>query len=412
MTNQSHSAEEVVMEVMRHFGFRRNYQVAEYFDITPQTLSGWIKTNTIPPKHYMKYEQEIAKPLTDKSEKNAVYVNFPAGTAEYSSQKKIVPYIISAQLIKKYKTILFILPILCASLSALYVFVLATPKFTSVTKVLPISNDNSTLSGFTGAAAQIGLAIPTGISSGTPWDELYPEIVLSENLMQNIIAKNMATNKYGSAEVLINILAREGHYTDQDDFIKAKLAIEDLLEMVSIQKFRMSPLVTLKVDAFEPQFAQDISNAILEESGVLLRDLKTRQIRAKRRFIEERLSEVSNEKKMMQEEIRDFREKNRNLNSPTLLMIEEEMVSELAIQNSVYITLKTQYEEAKIEEVAKTPMIQIIDGPIKPVKMTSPKPAITILLSVFLGFILTFISVYLREFSQRIESEETISIGA
>ena len=116
--------------------------------------------------------------------------------------------------------------------------------------------------------------------------------------------------------------------------------------------------------------------------------------------------------KMMQEEIRDFREKNRNLNSPTLLMIEEEMVSELVIQNSVYITLKTQYEEAKIEEVAKTPMIQIIDGPIKPVKMTSPKPAITILLSVFLGFILTFISVYLREFSQRIESEETISIGA
>ena len=141
MTNQSHSAEEVVMEVMRHFGFRRNYQVAEYFDITPQTLSGWIKTNTIPPKHYMKYEQEIAEPLTDKSEKNAIYVNIPAGTAESSSQKKIVPYIIFTQIIKKYKTILFILSILCAFLSALYVFVLATPKFTSVTKVLPISND-------------------------------------------------------------------------------------------------------------------------------------------------------------------------------------------------------------------------------------------------------------------------------
>ena len=110
------------------------------------------------------------------------------------------------------------------------------------------------------------------------------------------------TKKYGSTEVLINILAREGHYTDKDDFIKGKLAIEDLQEMVSIQKFRMSPIVTLKVDAFEPQFAQDISNAILEESSVLLRGLKTRQISAKRRFIEERLSEVSNEKKMMQEE--------------------------------------------------------------------------------------------------------------
>ena len=32
------TAKEVVIEVMRHFGFRRNYQVAKYFDVTPQTL--------------------------------------------------------------------------------------------------------------------------------------------------------------------------------------------------------------------------------------------------------------------------------------------------------------------------------------------------------------------------------------
>ena len=44
---------------MHHFGFRRNYQVAEYFDVTPQTLSGWIKTGEIPPKHLMKYSSEI-----------------------------------------------------------------------------------------------------------------------------------------------------------------------------------------------------------------------------------------------------------------------------------------------------------------------------------------------------------------
>ena len=49
------TAEQVVLDVMRHFGFRRNYQVAEYFDVTPQTLSGWIKTGEIPAKHLMKY---------------------------------------------------------------------------------------------------------------------------------------------------------------------------------------------------------------------------------------------------------------------------------------------------------------------------------------------------------------------
>ena len=49
------TTEQVIIEVMRHFGFRRNYQVAEYFDVTPQTLSGWIKTGEIPPKHLIKF---------------------------------------------------------------------------------------------------------------------------------------------------------------------------------------------------------------------------------------------------------------------------------------------------------------------------------------------------------------------
>ena len=44
---------------MRHFGFRRNYQVAQYFDVTPQTLSGWIKSGEIPLKHLIKFTNEI-----------------------------------------------------------------------------------------------------------------------------------------------------------------------------------------------------------------------------------------------------------------------------------------------------------------------------------------------------------------
>ena len=161
----------------------------------------------------------------------------------------------------------------------------------------------------------------------------------------------------------------------------------------------MSPLVTLKVNSFEPQLVQDLADSILGISGELLRNLKTRQIKAKRLFIEERLAEVLNEKDIMQEQFRNFLEKNRGLDSPSLLIREKEMASQLELQNSLYLTLKTQYEEAKIEEVAKTPMIQIIDGPIKPAKMTSPKPMITLFLVIFISFSLMFMIVYLRESS-------------
>jgi len=384
---------------MQHHGFRRNYEVADYFGVTPQTLSGWVKTNAIPPKHYMKYEKEILSDLTHETEKNAIYVNLPQSSNDNISAQKSVSSIVFFKSILKKNKYLFLLTVFTAALLSIGYLFLATPVYTSVTKILPISEDNNTLAGFSGVAAQIGFSIPAGMGPSTPWDELYPEIVQSENLMINLVNKTLSTEKYGPNKFLLDILSEEGGYSHEDEFIKTKSAIEVLQKMISVEKYRMSPLVTLKVNSFEPQLVQDLADSILGISGELLRNLKTRQIKAKRLFIEERLAEVLNEKNIMQEQFRNFLEKNRGLDSPSLLIREKEMASQLELQNSLYLTLKTQYEEAKIEEVAKTPMIQIIDGPIKPAKMTSPKPMITLFLVIFISFSLMFMIVYLRESS-------------
>jgi len=393
------TAEEIILDVMQHHGFRRNYEVADYFGVTPQTLSGWVKTNAIPPKHYMKYEKEILSDLTHETEKNAIYVNLPQSSNDNISAQKSVSSIAFFKSILKKNKYLFLLTVFTAALLSIGYLFLATPVYTSVTKILPISEDNNTFAGFSGVAAQIGFSVPAGIGPSTPWNELYPEIVQSENLMNNLVNKTLSTEKYGPNKFLLDILSEEGGYSHEDEFIKTKSAIEVLQKMISVEKYRMSPLVTLKVNSFEPQLVQDLADSILGISGELLRNLKTRQIKAKRLFIEERLAEVLNEKAIMQEQFRNFLEKNRGLDSPSLLIREKEMASQLELQNSLYLTLKTQYEEAKIEEVAKTPMIQIIDGPIKPAKMTSPKPMITLFLVIFISFSLIFMVVYLRESS-------------
>jgi len=394
------TAEEIILDVMQHHGFRRNYEVADYFGVTPQTLSGWVKTNAIPPKHYMKYEKEILSDLIHETEKNAIYVNLPQSSNDNISAQKRVSSIVFFKSILKKNKYLFLLTVFTAALLSIGYLFLSTPVYTSVTKILPISEDNNTFAGFSGVAAQIGFSVPAGIGPSTPWNELYPEIVQSENLMNNLVNKTLSTEKYGPNKFLLDILSEEGGYSHEDEFIKTKSAIEVLQKMISVEKYRMSPLVTLKVNSFEPQLVQDLADSILGISGELLRNLKTRQIKAKRLFIEERLAEVLNEKNIMQEKFRNFLEKNRGLvDSPSLLIREKEMASQLELQNSLYLTLKTQYEEAKIEEVAKTPMIQIIDGPIKPAKMTSPKPMITLFLVIFISFSLIFMVVYLRESS-------------
>ena len=101
--------------------------------------------------------------------------------------------------------------------------------------------------------------------------------------------------------------------------------------------------------------------------------------------------------KMLEKQLREFRENNRNLStSPSLQMRVQEMGREVDLQNSLYVTLKTQYEKAKIDEVGREDMVQQIDGPSVPTKLTSPKIFLSISMSLFFGVFISFFLVYLK----------------
>ncbi len=391
------TAEQVVLDVMRHFGFRRNYQVAEYFDVTPQTLSGWIKTGEIPAKHLMKYNDEILG-FSKKEVITSDFTGHPENQAynNVNQKNKFSPYLIKTILKRNIKIVLG-LPFATTLLTIIYVFLIANPVYTSISKVLPISEDGSSSSGFTGMAAQLGINIPIAIGGTVPWDEIYPEIVKSSDLLRTILAEKYLTHKYGEKslkEILINEHSLV-KYNQQD---QDNRAVIELRKMITIVKDRLSPVVTLEISAFEPNFSAELSNRLIFKSGQIQRQLKTNRVRQKRLFIEERLSEVSSEMKAMEKELREFREYNRNISSsPSLQMRVQEMGRELDLQNSLYVTLKTQHEKAKIDEVERDDMVQIIDGPSVPAKLTRPKRGFSITLALFFGIFMSIFTIYFRE---------------
>jgi uncharacterized protein involved in exopolysaccharide biosynthesis len=277
------------------------------------------------------------------------------------------------------------------------VFFIADPVYTSISKVLPVSEDGSSSNGFSGMAAQLGINIPLNIGGTVPWDEIYPEIVKSSGLLINIISEEYYTKKYGKKS-LKEILIKEhslDKYKDQD---KNNRALIELRKMINIIKDRLSPVVTLEVSGFEPLFSAELSNSLIEKSGEIQRQLKTNRVRQKRLFIEERLIEVSGEMRKMEKELREFREFNRNIStSPSLTMRVQEMGREIDLQNSLYVTLKTQHEKAKIDEVERDDMVQVIDGPNIPAKLTRPRRGLSIVLSIFFGFFAAIFTIYFRE---------------
>ena len=48
------NADTIIAKVMRKFGLRHQYEVAEYFGVTAQTLSGWVKSGVVPDKYILK----------------------------------------------------------------------------------------------------------------------------------------------------------------------------------------------------------------------------------------------------------------------------------------------------------------------------------------------------------------------
>lgn len=398
MKNNNSKAEKVVIEVMRHYGFRRNYQVAEYFEVTPQTLSGWIKSGKIPPKHLMKYTADVLENRKGVDIVQSTNISqSEISTPNKSEENQKFSWIRTKNILRNYYKTLIGLPSTLILFTIAYVFFIADPVYTSISKVLPISEDGSSSNGFSGMVAQLGINIPLNIGGTVPWDEIYPEIVKSSDLLIGILEEKYSTNKYNNKS-LKEILISEhslSKYKQQD---QNNRAIVELRKMISIVKDRISPVVTLEISAFEPLFAAELSNQIINRSGQIQRQLKTNRVRQKRLFIEERLLTVSTEMKKMEKELREFREYNRNISSsPSLIMRVQEMGREIDLQNSLYVTLKTQHEKAKIDEIERDDMVQVIDGPSIPTKLTRPRRGLSIILSAFFGIFISIFIIYFRD---------------
>ena len=79
----------LIAKVMKTFGFRHQYQVAEYFGVTAQTLSGWVKTGIVPDKYVMKFQldvQELDQSKIHEKTLNSLDINDSSINQSYKEQ--------------------------------------------------------------------------------------------------------------------------------------------------------------------------------------------------------------------------------------------------------------------------------------------------------------------------------------
>ena len=305
----------------------------------------------------------------------------------------------------KQLKLLIITPLVLGFLTALYVLFISQPVYVSSAKIMSSGGGSSSTSQLQGLAAQFGVAVPGGSEGTEQW--VYPDIIKSRILAHAILKQKFDTDEYGPQKSLLQILTYGDEEPEFGLDTLMKIGTESLLEMIGVEQDKMSSIYTITVDAFEPQFAADLCAVLIEELDEHQQKYKTEKVKETRQFIEGRIVEVQKELEDAEEDLKIFRDRNRQIGqSPALLLEQQRLTRETSVLTGVFTTLKQQLEMTKIEEVKESALVQVLDPPEAPLKRSKPKRKLSVLLSLILGFGLAVVVAFVKEYASNSDDEE------
>ena len=303
----------------------------------------------------------------------------------------------------RHLKVIIITPTILCTLTIIYVLFFTKPVYTSTAKIMSSSSGGG-MSQATGLAAQFGINIPTG-QSEPKW--VYPEIIKSRTLARAVLKQKFDTNEFGHQKSLLQILTYgKEKPANGMDTLEIK-AVDSFLGMIGIAEDKITAILTLKINAPEPNLAAEINKALIEELDAHQRKYNKAKTLDTKQFIEERIIDTEKELMAAEEALKVFMDRNRRIeNSPALQLKKQRLGREVTVLTGVFTTLKQQLETTKIEEVKESDYVVVLDSPEVPLQRSKPNKKLMVILAGFIGLGLGIILAFVREFAANSEKEE------
>lgn len=291
-------------------------------------------------------------------------------------------------------------------------FALRTPlSYTANTSFLPQagSGGGSGIGGLAGLAGQFGIAVPSGALGESP--EFYAEIVRSREILEVLATEEFSLDD-GEVEdtarqsgTLADIL--EIGTEEQDAALRRQGTIDWLRAAVSVTTGKQTQVVSISVKTPQASLSEALASRLL----ALLNDfnLRTRQSQAaaERAFIETRLAEVQDSLRAAEDRLERFLESNRQwAGSPELTFQRDRIQRQVVMQQQVFTSLAEAHEQARIAEVRNTPVITVVERPVRPVRPDPRGRIMKAAVGVVLGGMLGVLLAFGREYSHRARARE------
>jgi len=321
---------------------------------------------------------------------------------EYNISKSSLADIILV--IAKHIKLVLLATIIAVIITFIYVRYEFIPKYTS-SSILFIPSDNNSSSAFTNIANQFGINTRANRNIDISSTALYPQIVTSRTFAEKLLRKEFYTEKFEKKLPLVAIFS---YGTGSPKKGMDTIIIQTSKRIPPMIKFTdEGPFLILNVTTNEPQFSKDLAEAVLEELDKLQRIHKSQKVIEKKNFIEQQINIAQSELEKLEEQLKDFRETNRRIEtSPSLQLIHDRMQRNVTVQQGIFLTLKQQLELAKIEEVQKSSFVQVLDAPSLPLDISNPPKLSSYILGGFAGLFFSLCFIFVNEYFSTGNPEE------
>jgi len=229
---------------------------------------------------------------------------------------------------------------------------LVPSRYESRVTLLPATEDaranvfaqlTSSFSGLVPDAAVLGAA-PAAI----------PEIAKSRSILEALLDRTLPTD---GRKTLLDLIEPNGN-----GLTRRERAVKQLRDDIDVGVDRRTGIVEIRVEAGSPRIASWMANSADTLLQNFLLEMFTTRATAKRRFIESRIVDTSSRLAQAENALETFRVGNVSIgNSARLQMEEARLRRNVREQEEVYLTLKREFELARVDEHRTMPSLNLID---------------------------------------------------
>ncbi|MDG2287919.1 MAG: hypothetical protein P8L43_04070 [Candidatus Marinimicrobia bacterium] len=223
-----------------------------------------------------------------------------------------------------------------------------------------------------------------------------PDLIYSEKVLKNIVLKErdelggetlvshwkMDTNLIIKSKYWIQTVFTDQRNTSNFNSYVTKYAVKKLRESIKIIE-EYSGLIIVKIQLNDPAASFNVSNEIFEEMNIIYNLNNQRDATNAIRYLEKRLKLILLDVESSEQNLREFLEINRSLDSPDLRITEKRLQNNLSRTYLAYNTLFQKLELKLLDKEKSEFFLVQVDPPTLPSHPYTPNRIQVMLLSIF-----------------------------